>query len=77
MHKVKLVAVLLLAAALLTIILQNTGPVPMRILFMPLELPLAFLVGITTLVGFLLGLLAALLVVAKRRGPGPGAGPVP
>ncbi len=67
MQKVKLAASLLLFAALLIIVLQNMRPVPMRLLFVPVELPLAVLVGVTTLFGFLLGLLAALLIVGRRR----------
>lgn len=67
MLKFKLVASLLLAAALLIIVLQNMRPVPMRLLFVPVEMPLAVLIGITTLFGFLLGLLASLLIVGRRR----------
>ena len=71
--KLALGTILLLLTAL--IILQNSAPVEIKFLFFSLVLPQALLLLLTTLIGFALGVIAALLSGRKRRPPEPKRSP--
>ncbi len=66
MHKIKLIALLILAVLVVVLILQNTQAVVTRLLFVTVSMPLAALLVLTLLVGFAGGVLTA-LKVGKRR----------
>lgn len=60
MAKAKMIAALLLIAAGLIVVLQNTQPVETRLLFMSVTMPRAVLLIITLLIGIAVGILVAL-----------------
>lgn len=62
----KTIAILILALLVLIIIMQNTSPVETKILFVSFQLPRALLLFITTLIGFILGLLVRLKGHSKK-----------
>ncbi len=62
----KTIAILVLALLVLIIIMQNTTPVQTKILFISFQLPRALLLFITTLIGFILGLLLKLKGKSKK-----------
>ncbi len=66
MRKAKLVAALVLALLGVALIVQNAEPVETRLLFFTLTMPRAVLLLLTTLVGFVLGVLACLLSSRPR-----------
>ncbi len=66
MNRFKLVLLLVLAAALGVLIIQNTAPIQMRFLWVSAEVSAVVLLFLTAAGGFILGLLAALIV--KRSG---------
>ena len=70
MHRAKLIAAIVLLAAVATIVFQNRSPVPMRILWIPAEMPLSILVGIGTLMGYMMGMLTAVIIMGRRRRKG-------
>ncbi|WP_305045258.1 LapA family protein [Geoalkalibacter sp.] len=76
MKQLKLLAATILALALVVVIVQNAAPVEVRILFFSFTLPQAVLLFIVGAGGFMLGILAALLL--RKRGaaapPGSSAG---
>jgi len=65
----KTIAVLILALLVLIIIMQNTSPVETKILFVSFHLPRALLLFITTLIGFILGLLVRLRSKSRKEPP--------
>jgi uncharacterized integral membrane protein len=65
MPKLKLIALLILAVLAVVLILQNTQMVVTRLLFVTVSMPLAALLGLTLLIGFAAGILAA-MKVGKR-----------
>ncbi len=67
MAKVKLVAILVLIAIAVILLYQNRMHVETRLLFARVPMSLSILLLITTLVGFGLGMLTALLVMARKR----------
>ena len=67
MAKFKLIAALVLAVLGIIIVSQNTDTVETRILFATVSMPRAVLLFITTAVGFVLGVLVALIVWGKRK----------
>ena len=67
MAKFKLIAALVLAVLGIIIVSQNTDTVDTRILFATVSMPRAVLLFITTAVGFVLGVLVALIVWGKRK----------
>ena len=71
MGKVRIASALLVALLLITLVLQNMGEVQTRLLFATVTMPLAALLSLTALFGFVLGLLAAL---ALARSPKPRRG---
>ena len=66
MNKLKIASIVLLAVALGTFVLQNRVTVKTQILFTSFELPLILLLGLTTLTGFVGGLLLATLSLSPR-----------
>jgi putative membrane protein len=60
MTRTKLIIAGILALLVLIVILQNTAMVETRILFITLTLPRAVLLIGTTLIGFIVGVLASL-----------------
>lgn len=62
MKTVKLVLLLVLAAALALVVFQNTAPVRMRFLWLTGEVPAVLLLFLTAAGGFIMGLIVALLV---------------
>jgi len=65
--KFKLLASLILAVLGLIIVLQNTNSVETRLLFITVTMPQAILLFTTTMVGFALGVLVALILSGKRK----------
>ncbi len=70
MAKFKLLASLVLAVLGIIIVLQNTESVQTRLLFITVEMPRAVLLFTTTMVGFALGVLVALILSGKRKQTG-------
>ncbi len=64
--KIKLIAMLVLAALAVVLILQNTQMVVTRFLFVSVGMPLAALLALTLVIGFAGGVLAA-MHIAKRK----------
>jgi uncharacterized integral membrane protein len=71
MTRVKLVGAVLLALAAALIVIQNTSTVRTRVFFVPIEMPLAVLLLIATLLGFALGVLVSLRATRRRDRPSP------
>jgi ABC-type uncharacterized transport system permease subunit len=74
MRKVKLIALVLVTLVTVIILVQNTEPVPARILFYPVSMSLALLMVLTFALGFLVGILAATYFlrakkIAEKTGP--------
>jgi uncharacterized integral membrane protein len=67
MRTMKLILLLILAVILTLLVAQNTAPVQMRFLWMIGEVPAVLLLFLTAAGGFILGLLAALLVKTGRK----------
>jgi uncharacterized integral membrane protein len=61
MNKIKILALVLLSAAIGAVIIQNRATVKVAVLFTNFELPLILLLSVTALAGFVLGLLVAAL----------------
>ena len=62
MQRVKLAVLLLIGLGVMLVVVQNTAPVQARFLWMTAEIPAIVLLFVTTVGGFVAGLLAALLV---------------
>ena len=62
MKKIKLGFILVLAVALAVVVLQNTAPVQVSVLWLTGEVPAVLLLFLTAGGGFILGLLVALLM---------------
>ena len=65
--KFKLLASLILAVLGLIIVLQNTNSVETRLLFITVTMPQAILLFTTTMVGFALGVLVALILSGRQQ----------
>ena len=70
MNRVKIVIAVILAVLALIVIAQNSASVDTRLLFMTVTMPRAVLLLVTLVIGFVLGLLFA-LVVSKKSKPAP------
>ncbi len=70
MKTVKTVLILVLSFALVTAVVQNTAVVEARFLWMTTETPVVILLFLTSVGGFVLGLLVSLLI--QRNGVGNG-----
>lgn len=68
MKNAKLVGILILSLLLVSVVAQNTGPVEAQFLWIHLETPMIILLMLTTVGGFMLGLLVALLLRRGKRG---------
>jgi uncharacterized integral membrane protein len=67
MTRTKLIIAGILALLVLIVILQNTAAVETKILFITLTMPRAVLLIGTTLVGFILGVLAAFRLAKQGK----------
>ena len=67
MDKMKPVLALILIAAVLIVVFQNTEAVSTKILFMTVTMPRAALIAVTLLVGILVGILFTLGLSKRRR----------
>jgi len=67
MIKVKLVLLLVLAVALAVLVIQNRAPIHMRFLWLSAEVSSGVLLFLTVTGGFILGLLAALLIKSSGK----------
>lgn len=65
-RKLQLGAIALGAILVLIVIFQNTDPVETRLLLVTIEMPRALLLGVTLVIGFLLGLFTSISVMRKR-----------
>lgn len=72
MRTVKLVLILVLAVLLAMVVLQNTGRVEARFLWVRAEAPVIVLLLVTSAAGFILGVLVSLLSGRDRRRQPPG-----
>lgn len=66
MRNLKLIGIAVLSLLALLIILQNTEQVQTKILFMSIQMPLAFLLFLTALLGFLVGILVSLRTMRNK-----------
>jgi uncharacterized integral membrane protein len=66
MRNLKLITIGILSLLALVIILQNTDEVQTRLLFMSITMPLAFLLFLTALLGFLIGILVSIRTMRKK-----------
>ena len=66
MRNLKLIVIGILSLLALILILQNTSEVQTRLLFMSMTMPLAFLLFLTALLGFLIGILVSLRTMKKK-----------
>ncbi|MCD4689755.1 MAG: lipopolysaccharide assembly protein LapA domain-containing protein [Desulfuromonadaceae bacterium] len=62
MQRVKISVLLLIGLGVVLIVIQNTAPVQARFLWMTAEVPVVVLLFVTTVGGFVSGLLAALFL---------------
>ena len=67
MSKVKLVVILLVIGAIVTVVLQNTETVETKLLFATMEMPRAFLIGVTFLLGVVCGFLLKTRFGKKKK----------
>lgn len=67
MKKIKHVVAIVLAVLGFVVILQNTESIETELLFLKLEMPLAILIFLGILIGFVLGVLVSLIFSAKRK----------
>lgn len=65
--KIQLIGAAILAVLTLIVILQNLEPAPTEILFVTIEMPRALLLGVTLLIGFVVGLLVAARMDRRAR----------
>ena len=63
---VKLIGAAILAIVVVIVVLQNTEPVQTRLLFAEVTMPRAVLLFLTTAIGFVLGMLVALITIRRR-----------
>ena len=68
MPRVKLILVCLLAIVAIIVLLQNTGPVETKLLFVSVTMPRALLLLLTLAVGFVLGVIVS-IPLTKKKGP--------
>ena len=66
MRNLKLIGIAVLSLLALLIILQNTEQIQTKLLFMSIQMPLAFLLFLTALLGFLVGILVSLRTMRKK-----------
>ena len=72
--KIKIAVIVLLVSLSLAVIIQNTSPIEVKILFLSISIPLTVLIGGSLIVGYLLGLLTPVLWRRQERSPeGPPA----
>jgi len=69
MHRIKIIALVLLCGTVGTVVLQNRAPVKTTFLFASFELPLVLLLSLTALAGFAAGLLVAALAKSPANKP--------
>jgi uncharacterized integral membrane protein len=67
--RIKVIAMLALAVMAVVFVLQNTHAVDTRLLFVTVNMPIAALLGMTLLIGFTVGVLAALKAGRPRAKP--------
>ena len=70
MSRIKLMAILVLAVLAVIVVLQNTQEIETRLLFVTVTMPRAVLLLVTTVIGFVLGVLVSLAVAKKKAGKG-------
>jgi uncharacterized integral membrane protein len=67
MKKFKIIAIAVVLLLVLIIILQNTQSVETKLLFAKITMPIAFLVMLTFLFGFVAGLLSTLRLESRTK----------
>jgi len=67
MTKLKLIVLLVLSVLAIVLVLQNTQAVETKLFFVTITMPCAALLGLTLLIGFACGILAALGGSKKRK----------
>ncbi len=60
MHRLRVIVIAVIAAVTLVVVLQNMEPAETDFLFFTFTMPRAFLLALTALGGFLVGMLVAL-----------------
>ena len=66
MKRAKMIGILVLALSVAIVVLQNTESVQTKILFFSFTMSRAALLFFTALIGFIIGVLASLLVGRKK-----------
>ena len=72
MRNVRLIVILVVAVLILVVILQNMELVSTRILFVTVTMPRAALLFVTLVVGFIIGLIVAVMGAKHRKGTSSG-----
>jgi uncharacterized integral membrane protein len=67
--KIKLISIVALAIICVIVVLQNRTSVETKILFLTITMPRALLLFLTTLAGFILGIVVTMLVQKKGGQP--------
>ncbi len=67
MARAKLITLLVLGLLAIVLIFQNAQAVETRLLFVTVTMPRAALLGLTLLIGFVCGILAALGIGARKK----------
>ena len=67
MSRIKLVIILIVVALIATLVLQNTETVETKVFFATMEMPRAFLIGLSFVLGALCGFLIATRIGRKRK----------
>lgn len=69
MGRIKLILIVLLASFCLVVIMQNTASVETRLLFVTVTMPRAVLLFVTSITGFLAGVIVAVYFLRKHPSP--------
>jgi len=67
MKKAKMIAIGVLVLLVAIVVLQNFEKIETKFLFVSVEMPLAILILVNTLIGAALGVLATLLLLSRRK----------
>ena len=68
MKRAKIIVAAVLAILLIIIVVQNREPVATKLLFVTITMPRAMLLLVSTLMGFVLGLIAASYLARRKAG---------
>jgi len=67
--KLKLIGALILAILAVVLVVRNTDPATVMLIFYPIKMSIAALIFFSILIGFALGLLVAFLIARRQKQP--------